>query len=408
MKVTVPKLSSIALSLVMASSVNAANFGSPNSVDNTITENTREKRTWRELLAEDHNLTFGLDYQALGLTASDPQSAGEDAASAGVARFYGSWNLVGLESGNTGGLVWKVEHRHAYSKLSPKEFSFIGNGLGYAGMIGSAYSDQGARLTNLYWQQQLNGGKTAFMVGFLDTSDYVDTYALASPWTGFTNLAFSTGGGAIGLPDDGILGLAVGHMLTDNFYMVAGVADGKGRSDNPFDGFDTLFNDHKLFTTFELGWTASQDQIYTDNVHLTAWHLDGDTQHNLTNKDSGQGINFSASYFATEQLMPFVRGGFSEGDVALYDRSLTVGIGYFGLGKPTNNLGFAVNWSHVNDNLEHAYGVDDSEQFTAELYYNMQLNDYIQITPDIQYIKDPAFSNKSSTWVLGLRARIFI
>ncbi|MGR5056619.1 carbohydrate porin [Vibrio rotiferianus] len=408
MKVTVPKLSSIALSLVMASSVNAANFGSPNSVDNTITENTREKRTWRELLAEDHNLTFGLDYQALGLTASDPQSAGEDAASAGVARFYGSWNLVGLESGNTGGLVWKVEHRHAYSKLSPKEFSFIGNGLGYAGMIGSAYSDQGARLTNLYWQQQLNGGKTAFMVGFLDTSDYVDTYALASPWTGFTNLAFSTGGGAIGLPDDGILGLAVGHMLTDNFYMVAGVADGKGRSDNPFDGFDTLFNDHKLFTTFELGWTASQDQIYTDNVHLTAWHLDGDTQHNLTNKDSGQGINFSASYFATEQLMPFIRGGFSEGDVALYDRSLTAGIGYFGLGKPTNNLGFAVNWSHVNDNLEHAYGVDDSEQFTAELYYNMQLNDYIQITPDIQYIKDPAFSNKSSTWVLGLRARIFI
>jgi porin len=78
------------------------------------------------------------------------------------------------------------------------------------------------------------------------------------------------------------------------------------------------------------------------------------------------------------------------------------------LGKPTNNLGFAVNWSHVNDNLEHAYGVDDSEQFIAELYYNMQLNDYIQITPDIQYIKDPAFSNKSSTWVLGLRARIFI
>ena len=349
-----------------------------------------------------------MDYQALGLTASDPQSGGEDTASAGVARFYGSWNLVGLESGNTGGLVWKVEHRHAYSDLSPKEFSFIGNGLGYAGMIGPAYSDQGARLTNLYWKQKLNGGKTSFMVGFLDTTDYVDTYALASPWTGFTNLAFSTGGGSIGLPDDGILGLAAGHMLTDNFYMVAGVADGKGRSDEPFDGFDTLFNDHKLFTTFELGWTASQDQIYTDNVHLTAWHLDGDTQHNLTNKDSGQGINFSASYFATEQLMPFVRGGFSEGDVALYDRSLTVGIGYFGLGKPTNNLGFAVNWSHVNDNLEHAYGVDDSEQFTAELYYNMQLNDYIQITPDIQYIKDPAFSNKSSTWVLGLRARIFI
>ncbi|CAE6924551.1 Carbohydrate-selective porin [Vibrio sp. B1REV9] len=408
MKVSISTLSLLALSIVSSSNLYAANFGSPNTVGNTLAETKHEKESWRESLEQEHNLTFGLDYQALGLSATDPVTGGDDTASSGVARFYGTWNLVGLESGNVGGLVWKVEHRHSYSALAPKEFAFIGDGLGYAGMIGSAYSDQGMRLTNLYWKQSLNGGKTTFIAGFLDTSDYVDAYALASPWTGFTNLAFSTGGGAIGLPDDGILGLAVGHMLTDNIYMIAGVADGKGRSDKPFDGFDTLFNDHKLFTSFELGWAASQDQIYTDNVHFTAWHLDGGTQHNLTNRESGQGINFSASYFATEQLMPFVRGGFSEGDVALYDRSLTVGVGYFGLGKPTNNLGFAVNWSHVNDNLEQAYGVGDSEQFTAELYYNMQLNEYIQITPDIQYIKDPAFSNKSSTWVMGLRARIFI
>ncbi len=99
MKVTVPKLSFIALSLVMASSINAANFGSPDTVDNTIAENAREKRTWRESLAEDHNLTFGLDYQALGLTASDPQSGGEDTASAGVARFMvvGIWLVLSLE-----------------------------------------------------------------------------------------------------------------------------------------------------------------------------------------------------------------------------------------------------------------------------------------------------------------------
>ncbi|MGR5243328.1 carbohydrate porin [Vibrio sp. PNB23_22_6] len=408
MNASIPRLSLLALSVVASSSLYAANFGSPNTVGNTLAETKHENESWREALEEEHNLTFGLDYQALGLSATDPVTGGDDTASSGVARFYGTWNLVGLESGNVGGLVWKVEHRHSYSDLAPKEFAFIGDGLGYVGMIGSAYSDQGMRLTNLYWKQSLNGGKTSFIAGFLDTSDYVDAYALASPWTGFTNLVFSTGGGAIGLPDDGILGLAVGHMLTDNIYMIAGVADGKGRSDKPFDGFDTLFNDHNLFTSFELGWAASQEQIYTDNVHITAWHLDGGTQHNLTNQESGQGINFSASYFATEQLMPFVRGGFSEGDVALYDRSLTVGVGYFGLGKPTNNLGFAVNWSHVNDNLEQAYGVGDSEQFTAELYYIMQLNDYIQITPDIQYIKDPAFSNKGSTWVLGLRARIFI
>ncbi|MCK8044374.1 carbohydrate porin [Shewanella sp. 1CM18E] len=385
-----------------------ANFGGPDAVENTIKDNKREKQSWRENLASDHKLTFGLDYQALGLSASDPTEGGEDKAAAGVVRFYGSWGLTGTESANTGSLVWKVEHRHAYTELSPKEFSFIGDGLGYAGMIGPAYSDQGARLTNLYWKQKVSSGQGTLMVGYLDTTDYVDVYALASPWNGFTNLAFSTGGGAIGLPDDGILGVAFGHMLNENFYAVAGIADGKGKSDDPLEGFDNLFNDSKLFTTLELGWTASKEEIYTDNFHVTAWHLDGGTQHNLTNTDGGKGINFSFSYFANPQIMPFVRGGISQGDVALYDKSLTVGLGYFGLAGENNNLGFAVNWSNVNDNLEHAYGVGESTQLTTELYYNVQLNDIIQITPDLQYIKDPAFSSESSSWVIGLRARFYI
>ncbi|MGS0693639.1 carbohydrate porin [Shewanella sp. 0m-4] len=383
-------------------------FGGPDAVDNTIKDNKRAKQSWRENLASDHNLTFGLDYQALGLSASDPTEGGEDNAAAGVVRFYGAWGLSGTESGNTGSLVWKVEHRHAYTELSPKEFSFIGDGLGYAGMIGPAYSDQGARLTNLYWKQKVSSGKGTLMVGYLDTTDYVDVYALASPWNGFTNLAFSTGGGAIGLPDDGILGAAFGHMLNENFYVVAGIADGKGKSDDPLQGFENLFNDSKLFKTLEFGWTASRDQIYTDNIHITAWDLDGGTQHNLTNTDGGKGVNFSFSYFASPQIMPFVRGGISEGDVALYDKSLTVGLGYFGLAGENNNLGFAVNWSNVNDNLEHAYGIDESTQLTTELYYNLQLNDIIQITPDLQYIKDPTFSSESSSWVVGLRARLYI
>ncbi|MFM2663393.1 carbohydrate porin [Vibrio mediterranei] len=416
-------LSSVALAAIFASVVPkiaiGADFGSPDSVDNTLKTKPNPKLNWRESLEQNQNLTFGLDYQSLGLRASDTVTGGENNAAAGVFRFYGSWNLVGLDSGNVGGLVWKVEHRHKYTDLSPKEFSFIGNvtpslpdGVGYVGMIGPAYSDQGSRLTNLYWKQKLNQGRTSLMLGYLDTTDYVDTYALASPWTGFTNLAFSTGGGAIGLPDDGVLGLAVGHMLTDNFYLIGGVADANGDSSDPFNSF---FDDSKLFTTLEFGWTASQEQIYTDNVHVTAWNIDGGTRHNLStitlpdgsttySDQNGRGINFSASYFATAQLMPFIRGGFSSGDVALYDTSISAGIGYFGLGNATSNLGFAVNWSEVNE----AFGSGLDNQITSELYYNWAVNDYIQVTPDLQYIKNPAFSDKDSTWIIGLRLRVAI
>ena len=38
----------------------------------------------------------------------------------------------------------------------------------------------------------------------------------------------------------------------------------------------------------------------------------------------------------------------------------------------------------------------------------MALGEFVELTPNLQYIKDPAFSNEDSTWVAGIRARIII
>lgn len=405
--VTSTQISLLSLSLlcVLASSSlwakSTLSFGGPDTVGNTIKDNKKSiQKPWRESLAEKHRFTFGLDYNVLALEASDTIPGTDESAISAVARFYGAWKLIGLESGNTGELVWKIEHRHAYTDTDPKAFA-IGN-VGMAGMFAPSFSDQGSRLSNLYWKQNLNQGSTSLIVGFLDTTDYVDTYALASPWSGFINLVFSTGSAVIGLPDDASFGLALGHMFSDNFYGVAGITDGNADSSHPFDGFDTFFNKNQYFTTAELGWTASQDRIYTDNVHLTYWHLDGGTKNST--KDS-QGINFSASYFATPQVMPFIRGGFSEGDASLLSSSISAGLGYFGLGIPTNNLGFAVNWGEVN---KEAFGGGLDDQYSAEIYYNITVGKYLNITPDIQYVKNPALSGEDNSWILGIRANIKI
>lgn len=209
------------------------------------------------------------------------------------------------------------------------------------------------------------------------------------------------------LPDDGVLSLAVGHMFTDNIYAVGSVSDANGKSDAPLDGFDTLFNDHQLFTTIELGWTASQDRIYTDNVHITAWHMDSTEQDDggyRHGKIDNKGLNFSASYFATEQIMPFLRAGVSEGDASLTKASVSAGIGYFGLGSPNNNLGAAINWSQANDeHVDFGGAFSDEDQYIMEVYYNITLGKHFNITPDIQYIKNPALSTEDDTWVFGLR-----
>ncbi|WP_261314604.1 carbohydrate porin [Vibrio hangzhouensis] len=401
----------------MTAPVMAANFESPDSVENTIAQQKSQQSSWREKLAED-GFTVGADYFSLGLVSNDGADGNSVDAASGVARLYGSWTLLNKGDVNHGSLIWKIEHRHAYGDNSPKNFAFIDNfmgkdGLGYAGLIAPAFSDQGFRVTDLNWKQKISDGRGTIIVGWQDVTNYVDVYALASPWSGFTNLAFSTGSGVMGLPDDGILALSVGHMISENFYVVAGVADANGRSDDIFDGFNTVFaSNAAYFSTLELGWTASQEQIYTDNFHVTLWDFGDGTRHNLNYPapgytDGGKGINFSWSQFLTPQLMPFVRGGVSEGQVALYDKSLSAGLGYFGLGSPKNNLGFAMNWSEINGEILKPIATSD-KQWITELYYNMQFGDHFQITPDVQYINAPAFSSESGAWVFGVRARVFI
>lgn len=196
-------------------------------------------------------------------------------------------------------------------------------------------------------------------------------------------------------------------MLTNNLYLVAGIADANGKSDDPLAGFDSLFNQHDLFTTFEFGWTASQDRIYTDNVHATLWHLDATNQDDGSyrhGREDNKGISFSASFFANQQLMPFVRGGISDGDASLTKASLSAGIGYFGLGQATNNLGFALNWSKPNDqHVDFGGAFKDKDQHIMEVYYNIAIGPHFNITPDVQYINNPALSSEDATWLVGLR-----
>ncbi|MFC1235963.1 carbohydrate porin [Vibrio sp. F74] len=411
-KKTLP-LCSIIASVFLATPALSANFESPDSVKNTIAQQKQQQLDWREKLAAD-GFRFGVDYFSLGITSNNGAKGDSVNAASGVARLYGAWDLFNQGTNNSGSLVWKIEHRHAYGDNSPKNLGFIDkDNIGYVGLIAPAFSDQGFRVTDLNWKQKISDGKGTIIIGWQDVTNYVDVYALASPWSGFTNLAFSTGSGVMGLPDDGVLALSAGHMVTDNFYVVTGIADANGESDDIFEGFSTVFgSDASYFSTLELGWTASQDQIYTDNFHVTLWNFGDDTRHNLGYPgpgytDGGKGINFSWSQFLTPQIMPFVRGGFSEGQVALYDKSLSAGLGYFGLGSPKNNLGFAINWSEINEEVLQPNANSD-QQWASELYYNMQFGEHVQVTPDIQYIKDPSFSNESNAWVFGVRARIFI
>jgi porin len=303
---------------------------------------------------------------------------------------------VGRGTGDTGALVWKVEHRHAYTDVPVGSFGFE---IGYVGLIEPPFSDQGGRLTNLYWRQRLDGGDTALIAGYVDVTDYLDVYALASPWTGFLNFVFSTGSASIPTPNEGF-GLAAGGMVTDKLFLIGGVADTNSDPTRPGDTFSSFFKEQEYFTHLEVGWTPSKDQLYLDNVHLTYWHAD---ERVAAATPRGWGLNFSWSRHLADKWLPFLRAGWARDGGSLLERTVSAGFGY----QPNpgqNLLGVGLNWGQPN---ESSFGPNLPDQLTAEVFYRWNIAKEIALTPDVQYISDPALNPEaSSVWLLGLRARL--
>jgi porin len=385
-----------------------ANLAGPDQVDNQLQSDARPKESllqlgfldsyfeFKDRLKEETGLGFGVDYSTVYMKAS--ASLAEEEAWSGMLRLYGSWELVGRGSGNSGSFVFKVEHRHRYLAIAPKVLSF---NIGYAGIFAAPFSDEKLRWTNLYWLQRLGGGRFVFLAGFLDATDFFDVYAMASPWLHFTNLAFSTGSAATALPNDGLLGAAVGAWISDQVYALASVGDNGSDPTDPFSGFDRFVNVNEYFTSLEVGWTTGKSRAYFDNVHVSLWHSDQKTE---IGDPAGWGVNVSATKYIDDTWLPFVRGGYTEDGGSLLQKSLSLGLGY----QPVqygNLLGLGVNWGEPNATT---WGSSDlPDQYSFELFYRWQLGERFAVTPDLQYFIDPALNpDQSSIWLFGLRARL--
>jgi porin len=389
-------------------------LGSPDAVENQMASDRAEKDVlyesrflkpyfeWQADLKEKHGFSFGGDYSAVYLKADNSLPGTDDTASGGMVRFFGSWELLGRGTDTNGTLVYKVEHRHSYTDTTPNGFS-IGS-LGNVGVISPPFSDQEWRLTNLYWRQSWKQGRFVALAGFLDATDFVDIFALGSPWLHFTNFAFSTGAASISLPEDATLGLAGGAWLNDNVYVIGGFEDTNSIPTDPFEGFDTFFNDNEYFKHLEIGWTTAKERAYLDNLHLTLWHADERKEAGV--KD-GWGAVVSFTHSVGNRWLPFLRAGYAENGGSLLQKSVSAGVGYqpnpVG-GAAGNLLGVGANWGQPNETV---FGSDLDDQYAFELFYRLQVTKEIAITPDIQFLINPALnSDEDNIWIFGFRARL--
>jgi porin len=356
---------------------------------------------WKDHVREKYGYSFGMAYISTYVKATDSLRGTDDYAAGGVFRHFGAWELLGRGTETTGTLKYLVEYRNRYTDTAPSPFSI--ENLGNIGAIEIPFASDGWHLTNLYWDQTWDNGNLELVVGYLDVTDFVDVYGLTSPWTDFYNFAFSIGAGTMDLPDDASLGVAAGAWLTDHVYLIGGFEDLNSDPTDPLDGFDTFFSDREFFKHLEVGWAASKEQYYVDNIHLTLWHADDREELDV---DDGWGAMFSLSRSLGEKWLVFARGGFADDGGSLLHKSVSAGFGYqphaSGLGTG-DQLAVGFHWGDPNDDLFGA-GLDD--QYAIESYYRWQLTKELAITPDVQLLINPALNPERETlWVFGLRMR---
>ena len=357
--------------------------------DRQIEGPLEEFRAWKKDVETRTGLNLGFDNFTHYL-GSNSDSSPSDALS-NVTRVYGTWTAKGPDTPDSGALIFKLENRSAVGSYISTQA--LGPSLGYAGTFASTYSDAGLILTNLYWRKWFAGGRGGFVVGQVDVYDYTNVSSISSPWTGFTNLAFQQQPTFPG-PSQG-LGAAMQWRLSDRWTVLGGLANANGDPSDPWDSAQELFDSGETFKHLALGWSPEWANRYSDMVQLTIWQVDERKEAGIA---GGHGLSFAASGISG-QWHHFLRAGYAKDAGTILDRTISAGFGYDAR-DGTDLAGLAVAWGRAPNNTR--------DQYTLEAFYRFDWTDFLQLTPSIQYVANPANDpNTSEILVLGARVRVF-
>ncbi|MGI9309791.1 MAG: carbohydrate porin [Gammaproteobacteria bacterium] len=381
-------------------------FGGPNSPEGQLESNDRVTDpafrlpgvydffepwlNWKKGLNDDYGFQFSGHYSTLFQDASDALPGGDDKASSGVFRAVGKWELLNRGEANTGSLVVMLDHRHNFRDVAPAS---LANEIGYIGVTGVLYSDIDFSVVNLNWQQGLNDGNAGFLIGRYDPNDYMNILGSSNPWTHFSNVSVLLDS-SVAYPDSS-WGIGGGSWIDNQWYITAGLNDANGTVSDDLEFFD---GGSEFFTWGEFGWSPGKDNRYFKNVHVTFWHVDERDDAGIS---EGEGVLFATNWTFDERIMPYMRLGWSDGaeEAVIFDRSATLGFLWKYMQR-SDVAGIAVNWGSPPTR-----SLDD--QTTIEGFWRFQLAQNFEITPSLQYLRNPALNpDENDLWVFGLRMRL--
>ena len=375
----------------------------------------------------------------MGLTLMAQGLSGTDAASKDSELNYRADATVSLPAGSLGnanGFIFTHFRMGQGLGLENPGGAFSSVNATSFQRPGSEASDSTVLLAQAWYQlnvplplggnPDLSRRHVEFNFGKMDPFVFFDQNAIADDETrGFINQAFVhnpllDAGGDVGVDEFGFTpGLRLAYV--DDFYKPQQYAVSLG----VFGAGNGASFDDSLDSPFVIMQAETEQRLFgglAGNYRLYAWRngrgadFDGTTT-------AHSGVGLSLNQQVADYTTLFGRYGSQiEGKVA-FDQALTLGAEFGGSywGRGADALGAALGWLRISDDFRRAsptvdadadgtadygYSAGGSEQL-AELYYRYRLNSQFELSPNLQYVRNPGGDETASAVkALGLRAQL--
>ncbi|QDU32401.1 Carbohydrate-selective porin, OprB family [Poriferisphaera corsica] len=306
------------------------------------------------------------------------------------------------------GLIWEVlAHR-------PETYPFIGNGWvefllrsgvnidhtsrffnlseesGVLSPVNSLFQQNNVSWNIISYTQSLFKDEVFFTVGRIHPNQYIALLTVANDESlQFLNLAFD--GGSV-IPQIGTYAPALAiQVLPNDWFSFHGVVvnndGGPGVT-----GLNTLGNGN---------YTFMADLIFKPNIkgvgrgrwHLIAWQSE-------VEDNAAGGVSTIIEQHFGGGIVAFFRYGYGNHAVAPAKQQVAAGVTILGaMNRIGDMFGAAVAWTDPSS-------ADERQETVFEVFYRVQITNYMQITPDFQVVFNPADNPTSDPlYFWGIRLR---
>jgi hypothetical protein len=326
-------------------------------------------------------LKLGFAYTMLFQQASG--GPGNRSGAAGDIDLLARWTVLGKGTKDTGQFVFASEYRFQIGSQPP---SALGGQIGTLLGTTNSFTERTMVVKEAYWLQKLAEDHVRIGIGRADPENLVGGHRLQSANTAFFNKAFSTNP-TIAYPGSGATA-AIMVRPTDNFYIGGGAVNAYSRTTTM--EIDELFEEWKLFTFGEIGYTPTIEGLGAGRYRVALWHID---EREKTDAPEDEGVSLILEQDFGPQWQAFARWAYADATVTNVRQVIEAGVGIKGLlGSPDNLTGLAFAWAEPRNG--------DREEKVFEVFHRWQVTGQSQLTLGVETIFDPV--NAPGDDVLGV------